>query len=100
MILHNRPSADFDPEGTGHFFSFLNSIFFFIANTYTKESLKTVQIHGKITKEKNKVYWDHQFYDTARNRNEVCRVEELEGPPADRSIKNKDAKKKTKNRNL
>lgn len=66
-------------------FFFYDSIFFFIANTYTKDSLKTVQIHGKITEEKKREYWELQFFDIERKGNGACGTERTEGPSADRT---------------
>lgn len=60
--------------------SFFNSIFFFIANTYTKVSLKTVQIHGKIAGRGVNDYWNHQFFDTQRKGNGACRAERMYVP--------------------
>lgn len=40
-----------------NFFFFNIAVLFFIANTYTKDSLKTVQIHGEIKIERRRVLW-------------------------------------------
>lgn len=65
---------------------FLIAFSFFIANTYTKDSLKTVQIHSEIAGgKKKKEYWNHQFFDTERKGNGACRAERMDGPSGDRT---------------
>lgn len=76
------------------YFFFFNSIFFFIANTYTKDSLKTVQIHGKIAREGEgggKDYWKHQFFDIEREGNGAER-KGWTGPSGDRTKQKKQNK--------
>lgn len=61
---------EFYPEGQMTELSFVfNSIFIFLLQIHIqKVSLKTVQIHGKITEEEKQEYWEHQFFDIERKR--------------------------------